>query len=92
MKVALAPCFVRNYRSLAPAEQVACDECIDALSGAFGHPHRHAGLGIRSLRRNVYEFRVGRSLRVGFTRQGETLLLQTVGNHDAIRAWLKNSL
>jgi hypothetical protein len=92
MKVALAPSFVRHYRSLAPSEQATCDECIDALPGSFGHPHRHAGLGIRSLRRNVYEFRVGRSLRVGFVRHGETLLLQTVGNHDTIRAWLKNSL
>ncbi len=92
MKVALAPLFIRQYRGLSTADQGSCGECIESLPESFGHPHRHAGLGLRALRRGVYECRAIRAVRIGFTRHGATLLLQTVGNHDTIRAWLKNSL
>jgi hypothetical protein len=92
MTVALAPLFMRQYRRLSMADQAACHECIESLPGSFGLPHQHAGLGLRALRRGVYECRVSRGVRIGFTRHGDTLLLQTVGNHDTLRAWLKNSL
>ena len=92
MTVALTPQFMRQYRSLAAPEQQLCDSAVEDLPTAFGHPHRHAGLGLRALRRGVYECRVSQSVRIGFTRHGDTLLLQTVGNHDAIRTWLRNNI
>ena len=90
--LALTPGFMRQYRALAKADQQLCDAAVEALPAAFGHPHRHAGLGLRALRRGVYECRASQAVRIGFTRHGETLLLHTVGNHDAIRTWLRNSL
>jgi mRNA-degrading endonuclease RelE of RelBE toxin-antitoxin system len=92
MNLALAPQFIRQYRRLSRTDQQFCDAALEALSDAFGDPHRHTGLGIRALRRGVYECRASVAVRIGFTRHGETLLLQAVGNHDAIRAWLRNSL
>ena len=92
MRVALAPHFVRACGGLSKKDQQLCDTAVEALSSAFGHPHRHSGLGLRALRRGVYECRVGLALRIGFTRHGETLLLHTIGNHDAIRAWLKQNV
>jgi hypothetical protein len=90
MKAALTPRFVRQYGDLSKTDQQFCTAAIDALPGAFGHPHRHAGLGVRALRRGVYECRASQAVRIGFTRHGDTLLLHTVGNHDAIQAWLRN--
>ena len=92
MRVALAPHFVREYGGLSKANQQLCDAAVEALPSTFGHTHHHGGLGLRALRRGVYECRAGLALRIGFTRHGEILLLRTVGNHDAIRAWLKQNV
>jgi len=91
MKLALAPQFVRQYGRLSKGDQKSCDAAVETLPAAFGYPHRHAGLGVRALRRGVYECRASAAVRIGFTRHEETLLLHAVGNHDVIRAWLRNS-
>ena len=89
MILALAPPFPRHYRLLSKSEQQPCDSAVEALPFAFGQPHRHVGLGLRSLRRGVYECRASPALRIGFTRHGDRLLLHTVGSHDTIRRWLR---
>ena len=90
MKLALVPRFIRQYGALSEPERKRCDAMLEQLPAAFGQPHRHAGLGIRSLRRGLYECRVSQAVRVGFTRHNDILLLHTVGNHEVIRAWLRN--
>jgi mRNA-degrading endonuclease RelE of RelBE toxin-antitoxin system len=90
MKVVIAPLFVRQYRGLSKADQRLCDGAVAALPKAFGYPHQHTGLGLRALRRGVYECRAGQAVRIGFTRHADTLLFQTVGNHDVIRTWLRH--
>jgi len=92
MILAFSPAFIRQYRALAETDQQFCNAALEALPTAFGNPHRHAGLGLRALRRGVYECRASQGLRIGFTRHADKLLLQVVGNHDAIRTWLRNSL
>jgi hypothetical protein len=89
MKLALTRQFLQRYKSLSQIDQKLCDAALKALPNAFGHPHRHAGLGVRALRRGLYECRLSQSVRVGFTRHGDTLLLHTVGNHETVRAWLR---
>jgi hypothetical protein len=92
MRLALARQFVKQYGALSRVDQRLCDAAVEGLPAAFGHPHRRTGLGVRTLRRGVYECRASQSVRIGFTRHGDRLLLHTVGNHDTIRAWLRNSL
>ena len=92
MRIALARQFVKQYAALSIEDQRLCDAAIEALPVAFGHPHQHGGLDARALRRGVYECRASQSIRIGFTRHGDILLLHTVGNHDTIRAWLRNNL
>jgi mRNA-degrading endonuclease RelE of RelBE toxin-antitoxin system len=60
------------------------------LPGAFGRPHIHAGLGIRQLRPGVYEARVGLEVRVVFERDGDLLVIKTVGDHGDVRRYLSN--
>ena len=92
MRLSLAPRFIREYDALSPGDQRFCDAALEALPAAFGQPHRHAGLGVRALRRGLYECRASLAVRIGFTRHGDTLLLHTVGSHDTIRVWLRNSV
>ena len=91
LRLALSPRFMRCYSRLSRTDQQFCEAAIEALPEIFGHPHRHAGLGLRrALRRGVYECRPTQAVRIGFTRHGEILLLQIVGNHDTIRAGLRS--
>lgn len=81
--------FRDEARQLADEPLDRLDAALRELRTVFGQPHRHAGLGIRRLKRNYFEFRVGRDLRVVFTLEGSTAILRTVGNHDQVRAYLK---
>ena len=55
IRVALSQAFIRQYRALSKSDQQLCQAAIEAPPGAFEYPHRHAGLGLRALRRGVYE-------------------------------------
>ncbi|HEV2209183.1 MAG TPA: hypothetical protein VG167_10440 [Verrucomicrobiae bacterium] len=91
MNLELAPRFIDEYRRLSTDDQALCDEAIQDLPAAFGYPHQHAGIGVRALRRGVYECRAGLHIRIGFTRHSGTLLLQTVGDHQTIKRWLRRA-
>lgn len=81
--------FRDEARSLAKDQFDGLEQALGQLPAAFGQPHIHRGLGIRRLKRNYFEFRVGRDLRVVFTLEGSTAILRMVGNHDEVRAYLK---
>ena len=52
-----------------------------------------AGLGLRRLRENVFEFRISRGIRVVFLFfKPNRLQLMMTGNHDEVRAWLKENV
>ena len=59
------------------------------IPAAFGWPHLHGGLGIRQLRRGVFEARVGLSLRAVFVRLGDTLRVQLIGDHGKVQRFLR---
>ncbi len=62
------------------------------LKEGFGKPHIHAGLGIRRLRKNLFEFRASRHLRVVFWLvKPRTLRLAMCGNHDDVVTWIKKN-
>lgn len=66
------------------------NEVLQQLAEAFGHPHRHAGLGLRPFGR-YFECRAGLGLRVLFLVDQGNFFLVTVGNHDHIRSYIKNN-
>lgn len=74
---------------LAPDEQTAVLAMLRRLPVVFGRPHTHAGLGIRRLRRGVYEARVGLKVRVLFERDGDLLVIKMLGHHDDLRRYLR---
>ena len=48
------------------------------------------GLGLRQLRRGIYEARIGLHVRVLFERDGDLLVIKTLGDHSAIRQYLRD--
>ena len=74
---------------LAPEQQAEVLAALRQLPTAFGRPHAHAGLGVRQLRRGIFEARVGLQVRILFERDGDLLVVKTLGNHDDIRRYLR---
>ena len=66
---------------------------LPQVVATFGKPHAHAGLGLRHLIDNAFEFRISRGIRVVFLFfKPNRLRLVMTGNHDEVRAWLKENL
>jgi hypothetical protein len=83
------PKFDRAYRSLPVQQQAAVKAAIARMEPAFGRPHLHSGIGLRPFGK-YFEFRAGLELRVLFLAEGGDLHLCFVGNHDQVRAFIKN--
>jgi len=90
LEIDFSPQFRRGARQLSEDQRKQVAGAAGLLREAFGRPHRHSGLGIRRLGGNLYEFRVGRDLRVVFELNGSRAELTMIGNHDDVRKYLKN--
>ena len=91
MEIITTPAFLRAAKKLPDDKREEVDAAVEQLSGAFGHPHLHQGLGLRQLRPRYFEVRAGLDLRVLFTLSQGNLYLRAIGHHDHIRAWLKEN-
>ena len=74
---------------LGPEQQAGVLAALRQLPVAFGRPHAHAGIGLRQLRRGIFEARLGLQLRVIFERDGDLLVVKTLGTHDDVRRYLR---
>jgi mRNA-degrading endonuclease RelE of RelBE toxin-antitoxin system len=90
LAIEFSPRFRASARALPSPQQQEVAEVVASLREAFGHPHRHSGLGIRRLGGAVFECRIGRDLRVVFELSGGCASLILVGTHNEVRRYLKN--
>ncbi len=90
MRIDLHPRLRKRVRKLSAAERGQIAEALRALAEGFGDPHRHSGLGIRRLRRDLFECRAGLILRVVFFAEKGVLTAYDVMTHDQIKAWLRS--
>jgi hypothetical protein len=74
--------------SVAEREQVA--ETLRTLANGFGNPHLHSGLGIRRLRKDLFECRSGLQWRIVFFAEKGLLTAYDVLTHDEIKTWLRS--
>ena len=82
------PGYERRYKKL-PSKRAKVDSALLQLEAGFGRPHLHHGIGIRPFGRYL-EMRAGLDLRVLFFTDEGDLFLVCVGNHDELRAYVKN--
>jgi mRNA-degrading endonuclease YafQ of YafQ-DinJ toxin-antitoxin module len=89
MRLATLSSFRRSLKQLSEAR---LSQVIDAMRGAdraYGHPHLHAGIGMRRLGKHM-ECRDALDYRLVFRRDGDALLFLFYGTHDEVKAFLKN--
>lgn len=88
--VLLTDGFRAQVKTLGKPERVAVGTAINELQDAFGTPHLHRGLGVRKLVGDYFEVRVGLDQRLIFKNERDALVLVFVGDHDAVRDFLRN--
>ena len=81
--------FRKCLRQLGLKREIAFKLMMNVVA-CWGHPHLHLGSGIRRLRRNLFECRCGRHIRFVFVNETNTLVFDFAGNHDEVRAYLRN--
>lgn len=91
MRHYFSPRFERDYRKLSEREQEAVDAAIENL---FRYLNREielsSGLGLKRLVRDYWEIRTSLKTRIIFELK-DPLGFLLVGNHDAVRRFIKGS-
>ena len=82
--------FAADTRALPEDKRHELEAVLRNLAATFGQPHLHGGLGIRRLKRDYFECRIGRDIRIVFRLVGSTLEMSLIGNHDDMRRYLRS--
>lgn len=90
MRIIFSKRFKACLRGSSDAELERVERTCRLAESAFGHPHKHAGVGLRRLARHVFECRSGLDRRLVFRRERDALIFDFAGNHDEIQAYLRN--
>ena len=90
MRIDLHPRFRKRVGKLSDDERGQIAESLRTLADGFGRPHLHAGIGIRRLRRDLFECRAGLHWRVVFFAEKGLLTAYDVMTHDEVKAWLRS--
>lgn len=83
------PSFERRYQKLSGREQSRVDSAVARFEQTVGRPHQHGGIGLRPFGRYL-EFRAGLAPRILALPESGDFFLVCVGEHDEIRAYVKN--
>jgi hypothetical protein len=82
--------FLTALKRLNSAEITRIEEALNILPECFGQPHRHGGISIRRLTKNVFECRADLKLRILFRPNGSALEVFFVGSHDEVRRLIRD--
>ena len=83
------PAVQKQLLGLPLAERANVVLKLLELGDSFGKPHEHSGLGIRKLRADLFECRVGLARRVLFRALPEALIVRFIGSHDEVQKYLR---
>jgi mRNA-degrading endonuclease RelE of RelBE toxin-antitoxin system len=87
--VRIHPDLLKAIRAMPPAERKAIGEQIAQAQRLMGQPHLHRGVGLRKLRDDWYEVRIGLKLRLVFEHTANALSFEFLGDHDDVKSFLK---
>ena len=82
--------FDRLYAKLDIAGKESVDEAVKTLLSALESGKMPHGLGLKRLKDDLWEVRVGLHLRVGFRIHKSSIEFGVVGDHDTIKKFLRN--
>lgn len=89
MKVESTASFRRCLRGLSDDRLQSILDTMRAAAESYGRPYQHAGIGLRLIG-DFMECRDALDHRLVFQEQGGSLVFEFYGNHDQVRAFLRN--
>ena len=90
MKGNFLPSFWRSFERLSLDEQKRIQDSIPSFLDHFQKGNLPQGLGMKKLRKSIWEIRVGLSLRILFEIRKGGFNFFFVGNHDQVQRFLKS--
>jgi mRNA-degrading endonuclease RelE of RelBE toxin-antitoxin system len=90
VRIDLHPRLRKRAAKLSTTEREQIAAALGALADGFGNPHQHSGLGIRRLRKHLFECRAGRQWRIVFFAEKGLLTAYDVMTHEEVKAWLRS--
>ncbi len=71
------------------AEKKLLGQLIERIQIGLGHPHVHAGLGLRKLADELYECRFDLKILLVFKLLPNEVSFQMMGSHDEVQKYLR---
>jgi len=90
LRIDLHPRLRKRAAKLGTTGRRQIAAALRALADGFGNPHLHSGLGIRRLRKDLFECRAGRQRRIVFFAEKGLLTAYDVMTHEEVKAWLRS--
>lgn len=90
MKFRSTPSFIRCFKKLGQSKKEIVEEAIRRLLNLYNMDLNPKGLGLKQLRRDLWEIRASLQERILFSIEGDTIHFILVGNHDEVKKFLKN--
>lgn len=88
--ILLNPRFLAALKNLSDVDVNRVEEALRVLPDCFGQPHRHAGISIRRMKKNIFECRAGLKIRLLFRANERALEIFFVGGHDDVRRLIRH--
>lgn len=91
MRAKVTDGLLEIIRSRTKQERREIGEVMNRVVAAWGHPHRHSGIGIRRLTKTIYECRIGLDERLAFVfvATPPELVFFFLGSHDEIQSLIR---
>jgi mRNA-degrading endonuclease RelE of RelBE toxin-antitoxin system len=90
VRIDVHPRLRKHAERLSTTERDQIAAALRSLEQGFGNPHHHSGLGIRRLRKDLFECRAGLQWRIVFFAEKGILTAYDVMTLDDIKAWLRS--
>jgi mRNA-degrading endonuclease RelE of RelBE toxin-antitoxin system len=87
--VRIEAALLKEIRRMPVRERRKIGRRITEIQRAIGWPHLHKGAGLRKLRDEYFEARIGLKERLLFENTPEALVFEFMGNHDEVKRFLK---
>lgn len=87
--VRIQAALLKEIRAKSASERQAIGTRIAEAQRSIGQPHLHRGVGLRKLRDDYYEIRVGLKLRLVFENTSEALVFECMGDHNDVRRFIR---